>query len=49
MKQIVISDRTLCRERKFTFKEKLEIARLLEKIRVDVIELPPIRDERAGN
>lgn len=47
MKQIVISDRTLCRERKFTFKEKLEIARLLEKIRVDVIELPPIRDERA--
>lgn len=47
MKQIVISDRTLCRERKFTFKEKLEIARLLEKIRVDAIELPPIKDARA--
>lgn len=47
MKQIVISDRTLCRERKFSFKEKLEIARLLEKIRVDVIELPPVKDARA--
>ncbi len=47
MKQIVISDRTLSSERKFTFKEKLEIARLLEKIRVDVIELPPVKDARA--
>ena len=47
MKQIVISDRTLSCERKFSFKEKLEIARLLEKIRVDVIELPPIKDARA--
>ena len=47
MKQIVISDRTLSSERKFSFKEKLEIARLLEKIRVDVIELPPVKDARA--
>ena len=47
MKQIVVSDRTLACERKFSFKEKLEIARLLEKIRVDVIELPPVKDARA--
>lgn len=47
MKQIVISDRTLASERKFSFKEKLEIARLLEKIRADVIELPPVKDMRA--
>ena len=47
MKQIVISDRTLSCERKYSFKEKLEIARLLEKIRADVIELPPVKDARA--
>lgn len=47
MKQIVISDRTLACERKYSFKEKLEIARLLEKIRADVIELPPVKDARA--
>ena len=47
MKQIVISDRTLSSERKYSFKEKLEIARLLEKIRADVIELPPVKDARA--
>ena len=43
MKQIKISDTTLCRENAtFSFKEKLEIARQLEKLRVDVIELPEI-------
>ena len=46
MKQITVSDRTLCGENRFSFKEKLEIARLLEKIRVDAIELPTVRDDR---
>ena len=45
MKQIKIADATLCREdSKFSFKEKLEIARQLEKLCVDVIELPQIQD-----
>ncbi len=48
MKQINIADRTLCRESgAYNFKEKLEIARRLEQLRVDVIELPEIKDERA--
>ncbi len=43
MKQIKIADTTLCRENAtFSFKEKLEIARQLDKLRVDVIELPEI-------
>ncbi len=43
MKHIQIADTTLCREGKaFSFKEKLEIARQLEKLNVDVIELPEI-------
>ena len=47
MKQIKIADATLCREdSKFSFKEKLEIARQLEKLCVDVIELPPIQDTK---
>ncbi len=48
MKQIKIADTTLCREDSdFSFKEKLEIARQLEKLGVDVIELPAIRNNRA--
>lgn len=48
MKQIRIADTTLCREgNAFSFKEKLEIARLLEKLNVDVIELPEIRNVKA--
>ena len=43
MKKIVISDATLCRERGgFSFKEKIEIARQLSRLQVDVIELPAI-------
>ena len=43
-----IADRTLCRENcTFTFKEKIEIIRQLDKLRVDVIELPAIENERA--
>ena len=38
-----IADRTLCRENcAFSFKEKIEICRQLEKLKVDVIELPAI-------
>ncbi len=45
MKQIKIADTTLCAENSvFGFKEKLEIARQLEKLNVDVIEMPEIAD-----
>ncbi len=45
MKQIKIADTTLCREDSaFSFKEKIEIARQLEKLNVDVIELPEIKN-----
>lgn len=48
MQQIQIADKTLCREEgTFSFKEKLEIARQLERLNVDVIELPEIRQVRA--
>ncbi len=44
MKSIVVADRTLCREGSvFSFKEKIEIARQLERLSVDVIELPAIK------
>ncbi len=47
MKQIYIADTTLCREdRNFIFKEKIEIARLLERLGVDRIELPAIQNVR---
>ena len=43
MKHIKIADTTLCRENNaFSFKEKIEIARQLEKLGVDIIELPAI-------
>ena len=38
-----IADRTLCKENcTFSFKEKIEICRQLEKLKVDIIELPAI-------
>lgn len=47
MKKIVISDTTLCRENcNFSFKEKIEIARLLDRLHVDVIELPAIQNSK---
>ena len=47
MKQIKIADTTLCRENNsFSFKEKIEIARQLEKLNVDTIELPEIVNSR---
>lgn len=45
---VKIADATLCRENNgFSFKEKLEIARQLERVQVDIIELPEITNERA--
>ncbi len=47
MQQIRIADTTLCREdSSFSFKEKLEIARQLDRLDVNVIELPEIRQPR---
>jgi len=47
MKNIRIADTTLCRENNsFSFKEKIEIARQLEKLEVDVIELPEIENSK---
>lgn len=47
MKQLRIADTTLCKENShFSFKEKLEIARQLERLCVDVIELPEIINEK---
>lgn len=47
MKKIGIYDATLSRENgSFSFKEKIEIARQLEKLCVDVIELPEIKNAR---
>ena len=46
MKHIRIADMTL-RRKNYTFKEKIEIARQLEKLGVDVIELPAIGEVRS--
>ncbi|MBE6718753.1 MAG: hypothetical protein E7574_05830 [Ruminococcaceae bacterium] len=47
MKQIKIADKTLCRDdRAFSFKERLEIIRQLEKLKCDIIELPEIKNAR---
>ncbi len=42
-----IADRTLCRENcTFSFKEKIEICRQLDRLRVDVIELPAVENAK---
>lgn len=46
MKHIRIADTTLC-QGQYTFKEKIEMARQLEKLGVDIIELPPITEVRS--
>ena len=47
MKRIKIADATLCRaDNAFSFKEKIDIARQLEKLDGDVIELPEIQNVR---
>ncbi|MBE6762113.1 MAG: hypothetical protein E7551_07470 [Ruminococcaceae bacterium] len=48
MKQIKIADATLCRKNSsFSFKEKIEIARQLENLNVDIIEFPEIENAKA--
>lgn len=42
MKNIKITDMTLCRNKALSFKERIEIARLLDRLNVDTIELPQI-------
>lgn len=42
MKSIKIFDMTLCRNTALSFKERIEIARLLERLNVDSIEMPAI-------
>ena len=46
MRQIQIIDSILCKKAELTFREKLEIARKLERLNVQVIELPEIADEK---
>ncbi len=47
MTQIKIADTTLCKEGSaFSFKEKIEIVRQLDRLCVDVIELPPVENSK---
>lgn len=47
MKRITIADTTLCKkEGAFSFKEKIEIARQLERLCVDTIEIPEIENAK---
>ena len=47
MKHVMTSDATLIREEgTFSFKESIEIARQLEKLKVDIIEMPKIENAR---
>ena len=47
MKQVLLCDRTLCRQSgAYSFKEKIEIARQLENLSVDAVELPIIEHIR---
>ncbi|MBP5356569.1 MAG: hypothetical protein J6Y68_00285 [Clostridia bacterium] len=47
MKRIYISDNTLCQVKNLSFKEKIEVARGLDKLNVDCIELPAIENVKA--
>lgn len=44
MKKINIADKTLCNNLSLSFKERIEVARLLERLNVDCIELPEIKN-----
>ena len=44
MKKIIISDMTLPRHAALSFKEKIEIARLLDHLKTDVIHMPKIEN-----
>ena len=45
MKKVIVADSTLHQNKAFGFKESIEIARQLEKLNVDIIEMPKITDE----
>ena len=47
MKNIKIADMTLCRNTALSFKERLEIARLLERLGVNSIEIPVIENVKS--
>lgn len=47
MKKIFITDATLNTKNTFSFKEKIEIARQLENLNVDVIELPALQNVKS--
>ena len=50
MKKIIIADKTLVKaETTFSFREKIEIVRQLENLKVDVIELPEIVEKRVDS
>lgn len=44
MKKVIVSDATLHQNGTYGFKESIEIARQLEKLRVNIIEMPKITD-----
>lgn len=44
---MTLKESTLIKESALTFKEKLEIARILDRLKVDIIELPAIRGGKA--
>lgn len=47
MKHITVADRTLCGEKNtFGFKEKIEIARQLERLNVNAVELPAVENAK---
>ena len=51
MRTVQIADITLRQtggDRALSFKERVEIARTLDRLQVDAVELPPILDARAG-
>ena len=47
MRNIRIADVTMRENTALTFKEKLEVTKQLEKLRVDVLEVAPLSDEKA--
>lgn len=47
MKKVNIVDRTLCTVASLSFKERIEIARLLERLNVNSIELPEIKNVKS--
>ena len=46
MKKIEFSETTLTSNASFSFKEKIEIARCLDRMREDAIEIAPVENER---